>query len=99
VSHSHDEDGAFDPRPDQRRVLAWVLFINAAMFVVTLLAALVAGSSSMLSGTVDNLGDSITYALSLWAVSRGARAKARVSLFKGILILVAALSVGRRCWN
>lgn len=93
MSHSHDEDGAFDPRPDQRRVLAWVLFINAAMFVVTLLAALVAGSSSMLSGTVDNLGDSITYALSLWAVSRGARAKARVSLFKGILILVAALSV------
>jgi Co/Zn/Cd efflux system component len=47
----------------------------------------------LLSGSIDNLGDAITFALSLWAVSRGANAKAKVSLFKGVLILVAALAV------
>ena len=77
----------------QRRSLAWVLAINAVMFIAVAVAAVFAGSSSLLSGSIDNLGDAITYALSLWAVSRGGRAKARVSLFKGLLILVAALAV------
>lgn len=77
----------------QRRSLVWVLGINAFMFGVAALAALFAGSSSLLSGSIDNLGDALTYALSLWAVSRGSRAKARVSLFKGGLILLAALAV------
>ena len=77
----------------QRRVLTIVLVINAVMFVGAALAALFAGSSSLLSGSIDNLGDALTYALSLWAVSRGAKAKARVSLFKGLLILAAGVSV------
>src|SRR5690606_3608341 len=77
----------------QRRSLTWVLAINVAMFAATAVAALFAGSSSLLSGSIDNLGDAVTYALSLWAVSRGARAKAKVSLFKGLLILTAAVAV------
>lgn len=77
----------------QRRSLTWVLAINAVMFVGAAVAALFASSSSLLSGSIDNLGDAFTYALSLWAVSRGARAKARVSLFKGGLILLAAAAV------
>ena len=84
----------------QRKSLAWVLAINAVMFVAAAVAALFASSSSLLSGSIDNLGDAITYALSLWAVSRGARAKAKVSLFKGILILAAALAVtGHVAWK
>ena len=77
----------------QRRSLAWVLGINTVMFVVAAVAALFASSTSLLSGSIDNLGDAFTYALSLWAVSQGARAKARVSLFKGGLILLAAMAV------
>jgi len=77
----------------QRKSLAWVLAINALMFVGVAVAALFAGSSSLLSGSIDNLGDAMTYALSLWAVSRGGRAKAKVSLFKGSLILLAAVAV------
>jgi Co/Zn/Cd efflux system component len=94
LSHPHCDDcSVLDPKPAQRSALTWVLVINALMFAGVLVAALIAGSSSMLSGTVDNLGDAITYALSLWAVSRGVRAKARVALFKGLLILLAALLV------
>lgn len=77
----------------QRRSLVWVLAINVVMFLAAAVAALFAGSTSLLSGSIDNLGDAVTYALSLWAVSRGARAKARVSLLKGGLILLAAVAV------
>jgi Co/Zn/Cd efflux system component len=77
----------------QSRALAWVLVINLVLFVVSVWAALRAGSSSLLSGSIDNLGDAVTYGFSLYAVSRGARTKAKVSFFKGILILTAAVAV------
>jgi Co/Zn/Cd efflux system component len=80
-------------RERQRGTLRAVLGINAVMFVVIVAAALHAGSSSLLSDSLDNLGDALTYGLSLYAVSRGAAAKARVALFKGGLILLAALAV------
>ena len=49
----------------QRRVLTAVLLLNAATFAVMLVAALLSRSSSLLSGSLDNLGDALTYALSL----------------------------------
>ena len=42
---------------------------------------------------VDNLGDALTYALSLAVVGASRMVKARVALFKGLLILAAALAV------
>lgn len=77
----------------QRRVLMIVLVINIATFAMMLAAALYSGSSSLLSGGLDNFGDALTYALSLAVVGAGARAKAWVALFKGCLILTAALAV------
>lgn len=80
-------------RERQRATLQIVLLINAAMFFVIAAAALHAQSSALLSDSLDNLGDALTYGLSLYAVSKGAKAKARVALFKGGLILLAALAV------
>ena len=80
-------------RERQRGTLRAVLGINAAMFVVIAAAALVGRSSALLADSLDNLGDALTYGLSLYAVSRGAGVKARVALFKGGLILLAALAV------
>jgi Co/Zn/Cd efflux system component len=77
----------------QRKTLKTVLVINAVMFVVIVAAALYADSTSLLSDSLDNLGDAITYALSLYAITLGGRAKAQVALFKGVLILAAALLV------
>ena len=77
----------------QRRVLAIVLVINAATFAMMLLASILSGSSSLLSGTLDNLGDAVTYALSFAVVGASLAAKAKVALFKGVLILTAALVV------
>ena len=77
----------------QRRVLLAVLTINVATFVMMLAASLLSGSSALLSGTLDNLGDAVTYGLSFAVVGASATAKARVAFFKGLLILCAALAV------
>lgn len=78
----------------QRRVLRAVLAINAATFVMMVAGAALSGSSSLLSGALDNLGDALTYALSLAVIGSSGRAKAGVALFKGALILGAAVAVG-----
>lgn len=77
----------------QRTTLRIVLGINAAMFAALVGAALYAGSSALLSNSLDDLGDALTYGLSLWAVGRGTTTKARVALFKGGLIFAAACVV------
>lgn len=80
----------------QSVTLKIVLVINAVMFVVELSSGLLARSTALLSDSLDNLGDALTYGLSLYAVSRGARSKAKVALFKGGLILAAGLFVVRQ---
>lgn len=78
----------------QRRVLSIVLAINLLTFLMMVGAAWYSRSSSLLSGGLDNLGDALTYALSIAVVGASGLAKARVALFKGLLILGAALAVG-----
>lgn len=77
----------------QRRVLAAVLVINAMTFVMMVIAATISGSSSLLSGALDNLGDALTYGLSFAVVGSARAVKARVALLKGLLISAAALAV------
>jgi len=84
----------------QRRALWIVLLINATTFVMMSAAAWFSASSSLLSGSLDNLGDALTYAASLAVVGASATAKARVALLKGLFILAAALAVaGQIAWR
>ncbi|WP_127564854.1 cation transporter [Stenotrophomonas indicatrix] len=76
-----------------RRVLWIVLLINLATFLMMVGASWYSHSSSLLSGALDNLGDAATYLLSLLVVGASVVAKARVALFKGVLILAAAVAV------
>ena len=75
-----------------RGVLWAVLAINLGLFAVEAVAGVRAGSSALLGDSLDMLGDSLVYAASLFVVSRGARAQARVALGKGLLM--GALAVG-----
>jgi Co/Zn/Cd efflux system component len=77
----------------QRRILIIVLVINAITFLMMIFAANISGSSSLLSGALDNFCDAMTYVLSLFVVGAGLAAKARVAMFKGLLIFGAALAV------
>jgi Co/Zn/Cd efflux system component len=89
-----DHECSLEPLHErQRGTLHIVLAINALMFFVMVAAATYASSSSLLADSLDNLGDALTYALSLYAVSRGAAVKAKVAMFKGTLIFIAALTV------
>jgi len=80
-------------REKQSSTLKIVLAINVAMFAAGIGAGIYAGSSALLSDSLDNLGDAMTYGLSLYVVYKSSQAKARVALFKGGLILLAALVV------
>jgi len=85
------DTSAFQAR--QRRVLVAVLAINATTFLMMIFAATISGSSSLFSGALDNLGDALTYALSFAVVGATNSAKAKVALFKGLLIMGAAVAV------
>jgi cation diffusion facilitator family transporter len=80
-------------RARQSSTLRIVLAINAVLFVFEFASGLFARSTALLADSLDNLGDAATYALSLYAVSKSTRAKARVALFKGGVILLAAFFV------
>ena len=80
-------------RERQRGTLLSVLGINALMFLVIVIAALYGKSTALLADSLDNLGDALTYGLSLYAVSRSTAIKAKVALFKGGLIFLAAIAV------
>lgn len=80
----------------QRGVLRGVLAINAVMFGVILTAAVIGNSSALFADSFDNLGDALTYALSLYVVAGTASAKARVALIKGGLIFFAGILVCAR---
>ena len=77
----------------QRSTLIKVLWINAIMFFVIVSAAFYGKSTALLTDGLDNLGDALTYALSLFVVAKGRAKKAQVALFKGGLIFLAACLV------
>ena len=94
MSDCCNQECALDPlQQRQRSTLGSVLAINAVMFIVIVIAAHRGQSTALLADSLDNLGDALTYGLSLFVVSRGPTAKAKVALFKGALIFLAALAV------
>jgi cation diffusion facilitator family transporter len=89
-----DKSCAIDElRERQSSTLKIVLAINAVMFIVEAVGGYLASSTALLSDSLDNLGDALTYGLSLYVVARSDRAKAKVALVKGALIGGAALAV------
>lgn len=77
----------------QSSTLKAVLGINAAMFGVELAAGIAAGSVALIADSLDMLGDALVYGFSLYAVTRGARAKALSALLKGGIMAAFGLMV------
>jgi Co/Zn/Cd efflux system component len=97
----NDKDGAIEAlRERQSATLRLVLAINVVLFIVEFASGLLARSTALMSDSLDNLGDAMTYGFSLYAVSRGPRTKAKVALFKGGLIFAAGIFVlGQVGWS
>jgi len=93
------------PRPPvadaaYRRILIYALALNAGMFLVEIVSAVAAGSSSLLADAVDFAGDAANYALSLGALALLPAWRPRVALLKGYSMGALGLFVlGVTAWH
>ena len=76
-------DGSLQDRR-YRRVLWSVLVINAAMFLIEIIAGLAAGSASLQADALDFLADAANYGISLFVVGMVLRYRASAALAKGM---------------
>jgi len=60
-----------------RRALWVIIAINAAMFGVEMIAGAIAGSRALQADTLDFLGDTLTYGMSLFVLGMALRTRAR----------------------
>ena len=86
--------------PGYRRALLAVIAINAVMFAVEMTAGALAGSQALKADALDFLGDTLTYAISLWAIGRLLGVRAGAALAKGISLGAMGLWVfGATLWH
>ncbi len=84
----------------QRRTLRLALALNATMFVIGIVAGLIAQSSGLIADALDMLADATAYAIALLAITRSGLFKARAATLSGAILLVLGFGVlvdaGRR---
>jgi cation diffusion facilitator family transporter len=95
MKHCCDDraDALVQLRGRQSRVLKLVLAINAAMFLVEVVAGTIGRSSALLGDSLDMLADALVYGVSLYVLDRGSVWRARASQFKGSLMLLLGVGV------
>lgn len=77
----------------QSKTLKAVLVMNIVLFSMTAFYGWTANSTGLLSESIDDFGDAVTYALSLYVIYKSDHMKAKVAFVKGCLILSGALFV------
>ncbi len=81
----------------QAKVLWTVLVINATMFFIELASGLAAKSTSLTGDSLDMLGDTAAYAMTLFVIGKSSQAKARSARFKASLMLMSGLAITLSC--
>jgi len=83
-----------------KRALWMVIAINAVMFAVEMTAGALAGSQALKADALDFLGDTVTYAISLFVIGRSVTARASAALFKGLgLAAMGVWVLGSTLWQ
>lgn len=77
----------------QRKALLIALFLNLAMFFVEGIAGIINHSTGLLADSVDMLGDTGIYAVTILGIHRSARWQANASLSKGVVMALLAFGV------
>lgn len=80
-----------DPR--YKRALVIVIIINAFMFLVEMPMGFVGNSQALKADALDFLGDTCTYALSLFVIGKSAGLRAKAALIKGLSLSAMGLWV------
>ena len=101
AGHDHCHAPVFTgENPAYRRALWAVIAINGVMFFVELGAGIKAGSMALQADALDFLGDTVTYALSLFVITKPPAWRANAALFKGLSLAVLGCWVlGATIWH
>jgi Co/Zn/Cd efflux system component len=89
--HGNPRFDGLDPR--YKRILWTVIAINAAMFLVEMVAGQLAGSQALKADALDFLGDTVTYGISLSVIGASLRTRATAALAKGASLTLMGLWV------
>ncbi len=89
--HSHSNFEGVSP--SYKRVLLVVIAINAVMFLVEMSYGVVGESQALKADALDFLGDSASYAMSLWAIGKAADTRSNVAMIKGASLVLIAIWV------
>ena len=76
-----------------KRALWIVIAINGAMFIVEMAAGAFAGSKALQADALDFLGDTTTYAISLYVIGMALHVRATAALIKGLSLAAMGLWV------
>ena len=79
--------------PLYKRALWIVIAINAVMFLVEIVAGVLAGSQALQADALDFLGDTLTYSISLAVIGMTLRVRATAALAKGASLTLMGLWV------
>ena len=77
----------------QKRVLVWLLAINAFMFVIELSVGLLADSTALIADSMDMLADAIVYGIGLYAIGKSIIHKAHAAKVSGYFQLILGLLI------
>lgn len=77
----------------ERETLRILLLINGTMFVVGILAGILAHSTALVADSLDMFADASVYTLSLYAVGKSAYYKTRAATLSGIFQITLAVMV------
>lgn len=80
-------------KKEQTKILYFVLAINMVMFFVEIYYGISSKSSSLLSDSLDMLGDSLVYGFSIFVINKDIIWRAKASLLKAFIMLFFGLSV------
>ncbi|MEY3755710.1 MAG: hypothetical protein RLY27_2330 [Pseudomonadota bacterium] len=98
--HDHKPSNGKIHHGRYRKVLWIALIINFTMFVVEIASGVKANSVSLFADSLDFLGDSANYAISLWVLGMSVAIRAKASLIKALSMAVFGLWVlGSTVWN
>ena len=76
---------SFDGASNEFKKALWlVIAINGAMFLVEMSAGFLGRSMALKADALDFLGDTLTYAISFWAIGKSLRLRSRVAMLKGM---------------
>ncbi|MBB1328708.1 cation transporter [Pseudoalteromonas sp. B28] len=77
----------------QKRVLYWLLGINATMFFVEMTVGILADSTALIADSMDMLADAVVYGIGIYAVGKSILHKAKAAKISGYFQLLLGVII------